>query len=181
MRRLSHGASLPLSLGLSHPDTTLKIVDDNAEMANQLLLLSLYRRNKLLVTGTAAAPLERWQGRKGPDIAIAKLAPETLHTANSGGLPPQMARGIVEMVALPAGDSDFIAKVDVPTAALALWAFEPRPTNALHRLVPDDRNSSFADPKIARVDGQPAAPVPPMGFPLHPFQQSPALVQRPYV
>ena len=132
-------------------------------MADQLLLLSLYRRDDLLVTGTAAAPLERWQGRERPKLAIPEIPPQSLDPANAGRLPAQMARGIVKGAGTtPARDSVAQARearaarreINMANSSSApLRALEPRATDARHWLVPHDRNADSADPKIARADG----------------------------
>jgi hypothetical protein len=149
MRRLGHVASLPFPTSLAHANTTLKVVNDSAEMADQLGLFGLYRRNQLLVTGTGAAPPERRQRRERPDIATAEATPQPLYTANAGSLPAQMADGIIEGSGT-APTPDRVPDVHVPNspAALALeeWAANPR-----HRLIPDDQNWSSVHQKVGRV------------------------------
>jgi hypothetical protein len=141
-----HGDSLPLVLALANSDAALQRACDRAEVLNQCLLLGANPLDEPLVVGLGAAWRARRQRSERPRVGT-ELPPQTRHAMDGGRRPVQVAAGVVEAQALPAGK---LVEKDVP-ATPAAPTFEPRTGNAFHWLVPDDRNRIPADPKIGRA------------------------------
>jgi hypothetical protein len=73
---LVHGtASLPLPSRFAYSDATFEIVDNTAQMTDQLRFLGANHRDELLVIRTAAASPACRQRRERSYIAISELAP----------------------------------------------------------------------------------------------------------
>jgi hypothetical protein len=174
-----HAASLPLPSCFAYSDAPLKIARHCLQMAEQLAFLCENLCDQLIVVRTAAASPARRQWRKRSYIATAELAPQPHHAADARCLAPQVAAGVVEAMAPPAGDR--IEQVDVPTAPMAHRTFEPWSRTTWHWLVPDDRHRVPVDRKIGSVSGEPAAPVAPSELRHRAFCERAALEQRPDV
>jgi hypothetical protein len=121
-------------------------------MVDQLRFLSMDHSNKPFVIRTTAASPARRQWRERAYVATTKLPPQPFDATDDGGLAPQVTTGVVEAMAGAAGDR--IPQVHVPTFLTARRALEPRTANALHRLVPNNRDGSSLKPNTGRTGGE---------------------------
>jgi hypothetical protein len=147
---LIHGAaSLPLPWRFAYSEAAFEIVNNAAQMTDQLCFLGEDHRDELLVISTAAAAPARRQWSERSHIATAELAPQPLDAANTQRLAAQVAARILKPVAPRA--CNFVAQIQITALSPAGWALPPWPANARHWLVPGHRNASFVDPNIGRL------------------------------
>jgi hypothetical protein len=76
-------ANLPLAFRFANANTALEIVNNTAQMTDQLRFLGVYHRDQLLVIRTAAASPARGQWRERSDIAVAELASQPFDATDS--------------------------------------------------------------------------------------------------
>jgi len=96
--------SLPPPSRPANADAAVEVVDHSAKMTDQLCLLSENQRDELVVISAAAASPTRRQRCERSHIATAKLAPQPLHAAHAGHLPPQVSNCMLKTVTSPASD-----------------------------------------------------------------------------
>src|SRR5215831_14121021 len=124
--------NLPLAFRFANANAAFEIVNNAAQMTDQLRLLGANLGDKLVVIRTAAAAPARRQWSKRSHIATAELAPQPLDAANTRRLAPQVANRILKPVAPRA--CNFVAQIQITALSPAGWALPPWPADARHWL-----------------------------------------------
>jgi hypothetical protein len=148
---------MALSPAARTAQAAVKIINDRAEVRDQLRLLVVNLSDELLIMSPSLAATARRQRRKMPKVITAQAATETNRSGRAGHLPRYVTDRIIELMATPAPDP--IAQIDVPTSLRTNGTLKPRALTA-ERVVPAqpdehsvDRNAEALPANPDRADG----------------------------